>query len=96
MRNFSPTKAVNEKPDVAHLKVFGCDAYMHIKKEQMHRNLIQDLESASLLGTAFSERRIVYLIQEQRNFMDLEMLFLLKMGLEVVFNIKSGNKEDRF
>eukprot|EP00795_Rhopilema_esculentum_P014459 gene14460-biopygen4243 len=43
LRNRSPTKAVKDmtpyesfygiKPDVAHLKVFGCDAYMHIPKE---------------------------------------------------------------
>ena len=61
-------------------------------QKRSQRNLIQDLESASLLGTPFTEKGIVYLAQEQRNFMHLEMLCLLKMRLEVLFNIKKLKK----
>ena len=47
LRNRSPTKAVdgvtpceawtNKKPEVAHLRVFGCEAHAHIPKDERHK-----------------------------------------------------------
>ena len=47
LRNRSPTKAVkqmtpfeawtNEKPNVEHLRVFGCDAYSHVAKDERQK-----------------------------------------------------------
>ena len=97
LRNRSPTKAVKDmtpyesfygrKPDVAHLKVFGCDAYMHIPKELTKKF---DSRSRKCIFVGYSLYRKGFRLFDlrTRNFVNLEMLFLLKMSLEVVFNIK--------
>jgi len=39
----------SKKPSLSHLRVFGCDAYVHVPKEERTR-LDSKYESASLLG----------------------------------------------
>ena len=55
LRNRSPTKVledmtpfkawVKQKPCVEHLRVFGCDAYAHVAKDERKKNMIQNLGS---------------------------------------------------
>ena len=40
---------IGKKPSLSHLKVFGCDAYVHVPKEKRTK-LDSNLKSASLLG----------------------------------------------
>ena len=57
--NRSPSSALDDKtpqevwtskkPSLTHLKVFGCDAYVHVPKENMSK-LDKRLKSVSLLG----------------------------------------------
>ena len=60
LKNRSPTSALvdktpyevwsGQKPSVAHLRVFGCEAFMHVPKEKRSK-LDNKAENASLLGT---------------------------------------------
>ena len=60
LKNRSPTSALvdktpyevwsGQKPSVAHLRVFGCEAFMHVPKEKRSK-LDNKAENASLFGT---------------------------------------------
>ena len=60
LKNRSPTSTLvdktpyevwsGQKPFVAHLRVFGCEAFMHVPKEKRSK-LDNKVENASLLGT---------------------------------------------
>ena len=73
LRNRSPTVAVKDttpyecfngrKPDVAHLKVFGCDTYMHVPKELRKK---WDAKSQKCIFIGYSLYRKGYRLYDPR------------------------------
>src|SRR5216684_1026846 len=61
LRNVSPTQALTDmtpeeawsgnKPDISHLRIFGCHAFMHVLKEHRHKLASRSME-CTFLGYA--------------------------------------------
>ena len=85
LRNRSPTRAVlemtpyeaftNQKPDVDHLKVFGCRAYAHVPKDERKKLDSKVRESIFLgYGTNVKGYRL-YDVNRQKVFFSRDVLF---------------------
>ena len=67
LQNRSPTKALDGKtpeevysgykPNVSHLRVFGCEAYAHVPKER-RQSLMTNLKSVSSLDMLLTQKHI--------------------------------------
>ena len=54
----------NKKPSLAHLRVFGCEACLHVPKEKK-ANSTASQRNASSLGTRMESKDISYVLQLQ-------------------------------
>ena len=94
LKNWSPTSTLFDKivhevwsgknPSIAHLRVFGCDAFMHVPKEKM-RNLDNKQEKCIFVG--YKDKVKVYKL--------CNPVRKIVYGWDVVFKeVKSASKNE--
>ena len=91
LRNRSPTKAVEamtpfeawvgEKPNVGHLRTFGCVAYAHVAKDE-RKKLDSKARKCIFLGTALRPKDTDCMIQNVKKSSLVEMWFSMKRSVE--------------
>ena len=84
VENMTPYESFNErKPDVSYFKVFSCDAYMHIAKENRKK---WDPKSKKCIFIGYSLHSKGYRLYDtkENKSMNQEMSYFLKMSLVIV------------
>ena len=95
LRNRSPSTAVkgktpfkawtSRKPNVKHLRVFGCDAYAHVPKMN-ERNLTLKLENVFFLAMPPKRKVIVFMTQNVQESFIVAMFSLMNINKKLTWS----------
>ena len=101
LRNRGPTKVVSgmtpfeawtkKKPSVSHLRVFGCEAFAHVPKDERGK-LDSKARRCIFVGYGEETKGIASMIPRRKRYVSVVMYLLMKTS--VALNVKSLRQEE--